>query len=201
MAPHGISSGQCYLAVGALAALGAITVGLQFPGPLNAQSTSNATYTAEQASAGRTAYSQSCASCHGPNIDDGEFAPPLKGAAFMQKYGGKPVSELITYITSKMPPSNPGRLGAAAYTQIAAFILQQNGASPGDAELPADAAQLSRLIIPGSTAPRGRGPGAGPGGGLTPGVKLPPPPAKPNPLDRITPVSDAMLKIRRPATD
>jgi len=40
----------------------------------------------------------------------------------------------------------------------------------------------------------GRGPAAGPGGGLTAGVKLPPSPAKANPLDKITPVSDAMLQ-------
>lgn len=83
--------------------------------------------------------------------------------------------------------------GLRAYTQIAAFILHQNGATPGNAELPADAAQLSRLIF-GGAAPRGRAPALGPGGGLTPGVKLPLPPAKSNPLDKITPVSDAMLQ-------
>lgn len=150
-----------------LAALGVMVI------RLNAQS--------EQASAGRVAYAQSCASCHGPNTDDGEFAPPLKGAAFMQKFAGKPASELISYITSKMPPGNPGSLGTAAYTQIAAFLLQQNGAQPGAAGPAGPAAST-----------RGRGPG--PGGGLTPGVKLPPPPTKTNPLDKITPVSDAMLQ-------
>ena len=35
---------------------------------------------------------------------------------------------------------------------------------------------------------------AGPGGGLTPGIALPPPPSIANPLDRITPVTDAMLR-------
>ena len=97
-------------------------------------------------------------------------------------------------MTSKMPPGNPGSLGATAYTQIAAFLLQQNGAPAGTAELPADEPRLARLVFPGGGAPRGRGPGAGPGGGLTPGVKLPPPPTKTNPLDKITPVSDAMLQ-------
>lgn len=186
---------ECHPAkTGALAALGALAIGLQFPRVLNAQSNNFAAGTAAQASAGRTEYSQSCASCHGPNIDDGEFAPPLKGAAFVQKYGGRPIGELIGYMTGKMPPANPGSLGATAYTQIAAFLLQQNGAPAGTAELPADASQLARLIFPGGGAPRGRGPGAGPGGGLTPGVKLPPPPTKTNPLNKITPVSDAMLQ-------
>jgi mono/diheme cytochrome c family protein len=77
-----------------------------------AQSNNNATFTAAQASAGGNAYAQSCASCHGPNNDDGEFAPPLRGTAFLQKYAGKPVSELIDYITSRMPPGTPGSLGA-----------------------------------------------------------------------------------------
>ena len=45
--------------------------------------------------------------------------------------------------------------------------------------------------LPGRAA---RGPAGGPGGGLTPGVPLPPSPAKTNPLDKITPVSDAMLQ-------
>ena len=155
MPRHRISRGQCLLAAGAL---GALTMGLQIPGPLNAQSSSNATYTAAQASAGKTAYSQSCAGCHGPNTDDGEFAPPLKGAAFIQKYAGKPVDELIGYITGKMPPGSPGRLGAAVYTQIAAFILQQNDAPAGAVDLPADATQLARLMFP---VQRGCGPGAG----------------------------------------
>jgi alcohol dehydrogenase (cytochrome c) len=193
MIRHRISSSQCFLATKAVAALGALAMRLPFPGPLNAQSSNNATYTAAQASAGKTAYSQSCAICHGPNIDDGEFAPPLRGAAFMQKYAGKPVSDLTAYITSKMPPSNPDSLGASVYSQIAAFILQQNGTPAGTAELPSDVPQLTRLIFPGA-APRGRGPALGPGGGLTPGVKLPPAPTKANPLDKITPVSDAMLQ-------
>ncbi len=168
--------GTHLVTVVALTALGILVI------RLNAQSA--------QASAGRAAYEQSCASCHGPNTDDGEFAPPLKGAAFMQKFAGKPASELIGYISSKMPPGNPGSLDTAAYGQIAAFLLQQNGAEPGAAELPPG----------GARAPRGRGPGGGPGGGLTPGVNLPPAPTKTNPLDRITPVSDAMLQ-NPPAAD
>jgi hypothetical protein len=116
----------------------------------------------------------------------------------MQKYAGKPVGELIRYMNSKMPPASPGTLGAPRYTQIAAFILQQNGVPAGPAELPSDAAALSSLLFPGGGSAPGRGgrggPGAGPSGGLTPGVNLPPAPAKSNPLDRITPVSDAMLQ-------
>ena len=45
-----------------------------------------ATYTAEQADAGFDAYAQHCASCHGENLDDGAFAPPLRGRTFRETW-------------------------------------------------------------------------------------------------------------------
>ncbi len=42
-------------------------------------------YTAAQAALGQGAYATSCASCHGANLDDGAFGPPLKGVTFIQK--------------------------------------------------------------------------------------------------------------------
>jgi mono/diheme cytochrome c family protein len=39
-------------------------------------------FTEPQAVRGKAAYGESCASCHGPNLNDGQFAAPLKGAAF-----------------------------------------------------------------------------------------------------------------------
>jgi alcohol dehydrogenase (cytochrome c) len=201
--PDGLFGGRRSLTAGPLAVLSALLIVLYAPEPLHAQSNSDAIYTAAQATAGRAAYAQACASCHGPNTDDGEFAPPLKGTGFTQKYAGKPVNDLINYMTGRMPPGNPGSLGTPAYTQIAAFLFQQNGVPPGNAELPVAAPELTRLMFPSSSAPGGRGgrgPGAGPGGGLTPGVQLPPPPKKANPLDKITAVSDAMLQ-NPPAAD
>src|SRR3569832_2063560 len=70
------------------------------------------TYTAAQAAAGKTAYDASCASCHGGNLDDGALAPPLKGVAFVQKYGGKSVDTLFSKATT-MPPASPNSLGDA----------------------------------------------------------------------------------------
>jgi mono/diheme cytochrome c family protein len=64
------------------------------------------TYTVAQATAGKAAYDQSCASCHGGNLDDGALAPALKGVAFMQKFGGKRVEELFARIaTFELPAS------------------------------------------------------------------------------------------------
>ena len=99
-------------------------------------------YTAAQAAEGQSAYAQNCAGCHGGDLDDGEFAPALKGTAFSAQWGGKSVGELFTYISTKMPPSNAGGLGDAVYLQITAFVLQSNGVPLDAKNLPGAAPQL-----------------------------------------------------------
>ncbi len=154
---------------------------------LSAYAQSAPTFTAEQATAGKSAYAQNCAGCHGDNLDDGQFAPPLKGTGFTAQWGGKSVGELFTYLSTKMPPSNAGGLGDATYQQIAAFILQTNN-------VPLDAKNIASGAP--SASPRRSGAPAtnSPGGGLSPYASLIPAPAKPNPLDKLTPVTDAELQ-------
>ncbi len=106
---------------GAVAAL--ITVAS--PAKLQAQAPgavppAEALFTSAQAVAGKAAYERNCASCHGANVDDGNSAPPLRGAAFLGKYAGKPAADLFTYVSTKMPQGNPGSLGGAEYAQIIA---------------------------------------------------------------------------------
>ena len=148
-----------------------------------------ALFTSAQAVAGKAAYERNCANCHGASVDDGNSAPPLRGAAFLGKYAGKPAADLFTYVSTKMPPGNPGSLSGAEYARIIAYVLQQNGFATGRSEFASDAAALASVTIP--APPGGRG---GRGGGLSAGVKLPPAPKKANPLDKITPVTDAMLQ-------
>jgi alcohol dehydrogenase (cytochrome c) len=150
-----------------------------------------ALFTSAQAVAGKAAYERNCANCHGANVDDGN-APPLRGAAFLSKYAGKPAADLFTYVSTNMPKSKPGSLDGAEYARIIAWVLQQNGFATGRKEFAPDAATLASVTIP---APPGRGGrGGGGGGGVPAGVKLPPAPKKANPLDKITPVTDALLQ-------
>jgi len=151
-----------------------------------------ALFTSAQAIAGKAVYEQSCASCHGPRLDDGASAPPLRGAAFLGKYAGKPAADLFTYVSTKMPAGNPGTLSGADYARIIAYVLQQSNFATGRKEFASDAAALASVTIPGPAG--GRGGGGGGGGGVSAGVKLPPAPKKANPLDKITPVTDAMLQ-------
>ena len=95
-------------------------------------------YTVAQADQGQTAYVEHCASCHGQNLDDGAYGPPLKGNDFRQKWGARSAEPLFTFTSTKMPPARPGTLGDASYAQLLAYMLQENGAPSGTRELPAD---------------------------------------------------------------
>jgi alcohol dehydrogenase (cytochrome c) len=150
------------------------------------------TYTDAQADQGRAVYAEHCVTCHGVNLDDGAYAPPLKGNDFRQKWGSRPIDALFTYTRDRMPPAQPGTLGDSRYTQLLALLLQENGAPAGNAELPADPAALTAMASPGWAAVGG--------GGLAPAAKIPPSPPRDNPLEKLRPVTDAML-TRPPDAD
>jgi alcohol dehydrogenase (cytochrome c) len=151
----------------------------------DAQPLTNPSYTREQAATGKSAYAAQCASCHGVNLDDGEASPPLKGVAFRQRWGQQSAEALFTYMRSRMPPARPGTLGAEMTAALVAYLLQENLLAPGTEALPADPGALRAMLLP-ANPPGGSG-------GLTAGVTLPPAPARSNPLDKITPVTDALL--------
>jgi alcohol dehydrogenase (cytochrome c) len=142
-------------------------------------------FTASQSDKGKTVYAEQCASCHGQGLDDGAYAPPLKGAEFRQKWGAGTVDSLFEYTSTKMPPARPGTLGSETYAELLAYMIQENGAKPGARDLPTDEGTLRAMMVPGW--PRGGG------GGLAPGAVVPPPPSRLNPLDKIRPVTEAML--------
>jgi mono/diheme cytochrome c family protein len=82
---------------------------------------------AQPAAQGQAVYQANCAGCHRPDLAGSGEAPQLAGSNFMNTWGARPASELIGYMQSAMPPSNPGGLGAQAYVDLAAFIFQANG--------------------------------------------------------------------------
>ena len=64
-------------------------------------------FTAAQVQQGRAVYDTTCAMCHGANLDDGPLATPLKGDAFMRKYGGKSARALFDVLRMTMPTGSP----------------------------------------------------------------------------------------------
>jgi len=181
-----------WIRVGCLWRIGAMLAALALGGALHAQGVMNrniATFTAEQAAQGKAAYAKNCASCHGEDLSGGEFAGSLKGITFSQHWGGKTAEALLTYTSTKMPPAAPGSLGDNTYAGIVAYMLEQNGTQPGDAEFPTDAKALAAMTIP-----RGATLRSAPVMPYSPLVALAPPRKLANPLDKITPVTDEMLQ-------
>ncbi|HTR47446.1 MAG TPA: PQQ-binding-like beta-propeller repeat protein [Verrucomicrobiae bacterium] len=148
-----------------------------------------ATYTADQAAQGKSAYAKNCASCHGQTLGGSEFAGALSGLTFSNNWGGKTADTLFTYISTKMPPANPGQLGPEATAQIIAYMLQENRIQAGQAQLPADPKALASMQIP-----RGATQRAAVMMPLSPLAPPMTPVVLPNPLEKMSAVTDAMLQ-------
>jgi len=91
--------------------------------------------TVAQSNRGKSVYDDNCASCHGANLDDGEFGPPLRGSAFKARWSSQSGDAPYSYIAAKMPPSAPAGLSDRAYSDVEAYILLANGVPAGSSEL------------------------------------------------------------------
>jgi alcohol dehydrogenase (cytochrome c) len=120
------------------------------------QSTGMAPYTAAQAAAGRGLYQANCAGCHGPDLGGRNDAPQLAGPQFVGTWGSRTVGDLIGFMSAAMPPGNP-TLGEQNYLSIAAFILDSNGARPGNQTLTASSTVGIRTIATGVVPQAGAG--------------------------------------------
>lgn len=148
-----------------------------------------ATFTAEQASAGKQVYTAQCASCHGRTLGGGESVGALNGNQFSQDWGGKTAEALFTFVRTRMPPAKPGSLSPEATAAVVAYLVQVNGGAAGRTPLPVAAGALAAMRLP-------RNP-ASPSAVMMPLSPLSPPVPRAvaaNPLDRITPVTEAMLQ-------
>jgi len=105
-------------------------------------------YTAEQASAGRSAYQANCAACHAQDLS-GREGPQLAGATFMSQWGDKTAGDLIGFMRATMPPGAGGSLPDQTYINIAAFILDANSALAGNQPLTADSRVAIRSVASG----------------------------------------------------
>jgi mono/diheme cytochrome c family protein len=82
---------------------------------------------AAQAGDGKAVYDKWCVACHGADLQGAGEAPPLKGAAFLANWKGKP-DALYAFIHQNMPPGAAGSLSDGDYRAVTAYILKANGA-------------------------------------------------------------------------
>jgi mono/diheme cytochrome c family protein len=115
------------------------------PAPARAQagestrSTRAGVFTEQQAARGKDIYVGSCRECHVPASHT--------GVVFRNSWGGRRLSELLAYMTERMPKNSPGSLSSEEYAAVTAYILLLNGYPSGDEELPSDSTAASRIRI------------------------------------------------------
>jgi polar amino acid transport system substrate-binding protein len=105
-----------------------------------------ALYTSAQADEGGYIFTHRCAECHGSQLE-GLSAPPLKGPDFRRPGRLRDAQTLLTFIFLYMPRGKPASLTPEEYSDIVAFILQQNGFPAGTSELSADTPGLKDLDL------------------------------------------------------
>jgi S-disulfanyl-L-cysteine oxidoreductase SoxD len=109
-------------------------------------------YTDAQAARGATAYEASCAGCHRTDLAGGT-GPALREQRFAREFADKDLRALFSKIATTMPRATPGSLGDAAYLDIVAHLLKENGFPSGPQELAANALDGIR-VLPGRPKPR-----------------------------------------------
>jgi alcohol dehydrogenase (cytochrome c) len=98
-------------------------------------------FTAEQVAAGRAAFQQSCAMCHGADLRSLPNAI-LAAPEFTSRWQGRTTSDLLVQLRATMPPEGPGSLPEGTYLGVIAFLLQTNGFAAGAEPLTAAASAV-----------------------------------------------------------
>ena len=104
-------------------------------------------YTAEQAERGRALYEEVCVECHLSSLIGGaNEAPPLRGPDFLDAWRTGAVVDLADTIRVTMPPEDRNSLSPQQAYDLAAFVLQANGAAAGEDALVAASPGLSAVL-------------------------------------------------------
>lgn len=98
-------------------------------------------FSAEQVDRGRADFGILCGECHGPS----EF----RGTNFLFRWRRQSAWDFFRTVSTTMPENAPGSLSDEEYVDVISFILEMNGYSAGEGELPATEAALDRLLMDG----------------------------------------------------
>ncbi len=118
-------------------------------------------YSDDQALAGRRIYQTNCSACHGDNLAGSESAPTLQGEVFASRWGKRNIQDLISLISTSMPPGGNAMLNDNNYREVVAYVLQSNGVKSTSQALSAESEYLfsnlpsSADALAAATAPLG----------------------------------------------
>ena len=102
-------------------------------------STLSGIYTDEQAGRGKDVYAGNCKVCHTPATHTGE--------TFAKWWRGKQLSDLFTFVSTRMPKNAPGTLADEDVADVMAYLLKINAMPAGSGELPPDVDSLKKFRI------------------------------------------------------
>lgn len=110
------------------------------------RSVKDGVYTTAQASAGKTAYADKCASCHGTMASaTPDMAPLLNDYIFQDTWKSRSVGDLFERIRSTMPQNEPATLSPQRTAEIVAYILSANQLPSGNEALDEDVDALKQI--------------------------------------------------------
>jgi len=132
------------VAAALLPALGFTAAGAQGAAP--ARSIWDGAFTEGQATRGQTRYRTACAACHAEDLL-GAQGPALVGQAFLDRWAGSTVFDMVQVIKQSMPQEAPDSLGMPAYVDIVSYLLKSNGSPAGAAELPTEPDALRQILV------------------------------------------------------
>ena len=122
-------------------------VAISDPAVTSAKTVWQGVYTEEQAARGKSAYDKECASCHMEDLSGEDFAPALIADAFILRWQGGVLADLLTVVKVTMPQDRPSGLADETYTAIVAHLLKMNGYPSGQQELGTEQAELSEIAF------------------------------------------------------
>jgi mono/diheme cytochrome c family protein len=102
-------------------------------------STADGVYTTVQATKGKDVFASACQSCHTPTVHAG---PP-----FRNKWFGRTLGDLFTYLRENMPQADPGSMSDEEYVLVTAYLLRINGMPAGEQPLAANVDSLHRIRL------------------------------------------------------
>ena len=124
-----------------------VAAGVAFAGDAGTRSVRDGVYTVAQAERGRAVYVAQCEACHKADLRGEQMTPSLVGVSFAFRWNEKTLYDYLAGMRATMPQAAPGGLGDAAYVDVLAYILAENGYPSGDAMLVADADALRAIRI------------------------------------------------------
>ena len=127
-----------------LSVVGLLAAGAQ--GATAGKSIWDGVFTEGQATRGQGRYRTACAACHAEDLL-GAQGPALVGQAFLDRWAGSTVFDMVQVIKQSMPQEAPDSLGLPAYVDIVSYLLKSNGSPAGPSELPGEPDALRKILV------------------------------------------------------